>query len=847
MSATDRRSDNSKPSAWVVHKFGGSSVADAQCFERVARIIETPPFNAPARIAVVLSACKGVTDELLQLVALAERRDESWRTRLAALRARHAGIAAALLGAASADEYLAEFDRDSTDLAGVLQTTSVMRSAAQSVSDLTAGFGEIWSTRLFYRYLQQRAIRAGLQWIDARRCVTVEWGPLGPAVQWQQSREKLTGLIGAGATGPGQQTPVQQTLVITGFIATDPRGVQTTLGRNGSDFSASIFGALLDAAEIHIWTDVDGVLSADPRRVPDAQVIDSLSYNEAMELAYFGAKVIHPQTMAPAVGRDIPIWIRNTFAPQKPGTLICAVPHSSLPVKGITSIENVALVNLEGAGMIGVPGTAHRLFGALREEGISVILISQGSSEHSICCAIPQAQAARAKRVLDAAFGRELAEGQIQNVDVTPDLAILAVVGDGMAGMPGVSGKVFSALGNAHINVRAIAQGASERNISVVVDGSQATRALRAAHASFYLSPHTLSIGVIGPGTVGSVLLDQLMSQRERLAREFRIDLRVRGILRSKQMCLSEQGVALEKWREQLQTDSQPADLARFIEHVRVDYLPHTVLIDCTADSDIARQYRDWLAAGIHVVTPNKRANSSELSYYESLKAARRESGAHYLYETTVGAGLPVIQTLRDLRETGDEITRIEGIFSGTLAYLFNVYDGTTPFSAIVREAKQRGYTEPDPRDDLSGTDVARKLIILGREMGLKLEMSDVEVSSLVPSDLAAGSSEEFLAGLSRYDEPMRQRYEQARARGHVLRYIGAVFSDGRATVGLTELDARHAFANIALTDNVVRFATARYCDNPLIVQGPGAGPAVTAGGVFADLLRLATYLGARL
>jgi aspartokinase/homoserine dehydrogenase 1 len=845
MSATDRRSDLS----WVVHKFGGSSVADAQCFERVARIIESPAMlsssgtaNAHARVAVVLSACKGVTDELLELVALAERCDESWRARLSALRARHAGIATELLDAASASDYLTEFDRDCTDLVGALQTTSMMRSAAQSVTDLTAGFGEIWSTSLFYRYLRQRGVREVLQWIDSRRCITVEWGPLGPAVQWQQSREQLTELISGSASGSAQRT-----LVITGYIAADPRGVPTTLGRNGSDFSASIFGALLDAAEIHIWTDVDGVLSADPRRVPDAQVIDSLSYNEAMELAYFGAKVIHPQTMAPAVGRGIPIWIRNTFAPHKQGTLICAAPRSSLPVKGITSIENVALVNLEGAGMIGVPGTAHRLFGALREEGISVILISQGSSEHSICCAIPQAQAERAKGVLDAAFARELAEGQIQNVDVTPDLAILAVVGDGMAGMPGVSGKVFSALGNAQINVRAIAQGASERNISVVVDGSQATRALRAAHASFYLSPHTLSIGVIGPGTVGSVLLDQLMGQRARLAREFRIDLRIRGILRSEQMCLSNQSVALENWREQLQAGAQPADLARFVEHVRVDYLPHTVLIDCTADADIAGHYRDWLAAGIHIVTPNKRANSSELSYYESLKAARRESGAHYLYETTVGAGLPVIQTLRDLRETGDEITRIEGIFSGTLAYLFNVYDGTTPFSAIVREAKQRGYTEPDPRDDLSGTDVARKLIILGREMGLKLEMSDVAVSSLVPSDLAAGSPSEFLAGLSRYDEPMRQRYEQARGRGHVLRYVGAVSSDGRATVGLTELDARHAFANIALTDNVVRFATARYCDNPLIVQGPGAGPAVTAGGVFADLLRLATYLGARL
>jgi aspartokinase/homoserine dehydrogenase 1 len=844
MSAT--RSD---PSTWVVHKFGGSSVADARCFERVATIAETPSLLSAsrshvtaARVAIVLSACKGVTDELLQLVALAERQDQSWRARLLALRERHAGIAQELLEPKSAAHYLQAFDHDCADLTGVLQTTSLMRSAAQSVSDLTAGFGEIWSTRLFHRYLQQRGVRPALQWIDARRCVTVEWGPLGPAVLWQRSRAQLESLLGAQSVPPAAAT-----LTITGFIATDPHGVQTTLGRNGSDFSASIFGALLDAAEIHIWTDVDGVLSADPRRVPDAQVIDSLSYNEAMELAYFGAKVIHPQTMAPAVGRDIPIWIRNTFAPHKPGTLICAAPRSSLPVKGITSIENVALVNLEGAGMIGVPGTAHRLFGALREEGISVVLISQGSSEHSICCAIPQAQAARAKSVLDVAFGRELAEGQIQNVDVTPDLAILAVVGDGMAGMPGVSGKVFGALGNAHINVRAIAQGASERNISVVVDGAQATRALRAAHASFYLSPHTLSIGVIGPGTVGSVLLDQLAGERERLAREFKIDLRVRGILRSRQMCLSDQGIGLSDWRQQLAQHSQPADLTRFIEHVRVDYLPHTVLIDCTADGQVARQYRDWLAAGIHIVTPNKRANSSELSYYESLKAARRESGAHYLYETTVGAGLPVIQTLRDLKETGDQITRIEGIFSGTLAYLFNVYDGQTPFSAIVREAKQRGYTEPDPRDDLSGTDVARKLIILGREMGLKLEMSDVDIASLVPADLAAGSPAEFLAGLSRHDQPLRERFEQVRARGHVLRYVGAVGADGRATVGLTELDQRHAFANIALTDNVVRFATARYCDNPLIVQGPGAGPAVTAGGVFADLLRLATYLGARL
>ena len=823
-------------SAWVVHKFGGSSVADAECFRRVADILESQP---SPQLGVVLSACKGVTDVLLNLVLLAERQDGSYIEQLQGLRDRHAAIANTLLPAPAAAQWLARFDQDRADLTGILHTTSLMRSAAQNVRDLVAGYGEIWSTSLFAPYLaQRRGSEASVRWLDARRCVVVEWGPLGPGVQWDVSRQQLAGQLADGFAG---------TLVITGFIASTPQGIQTTLGRNGSDFSASVFGSLLDANAIHIWTDVDGVLSADPRRVPNAQVIDSLSYSEAMELAYFGAKVIHPQTMAPAIGRSIPIYIRNTFNPDGPGTLICATPDSPLLVKGITTIEGIALVHIEGAGMIGVPGTAHRLFGALREEGNSVILISQGSSEHSICCAIPQDQAERALRVVRAAFRRELDEGQIQSVDAALDLAISAVVGDGMAGKPGVSAKVFNALGAAAVNVRAIAQGASERNISVVVDGKHATRALRATHASFYLSPNTLSIGLIGPGTVGRVLLDQLATQQARLSREFKLDLRVRGIMASRRMLLSEQGVDLNDWREPLAQQAVAADLTRFIEHIRVDYLPHTVVIDCTADGEVAKHYRDWLELGIHVVTPNKKANSASMDYYDSLKVARRIGGSHYLYEGTVGAGLPVIQTLRDLRETGDEIDSIEGIFSGTLAYLFNVYDGSVPFSAIVNEAKQRGYTEPDPRDDLSGTDVARKLIILAREMGLRLEMSDVQVASLVPGDLANSSIDDFLAGLSTYDAGMQQRFAAAAAAGKVLRYVGRITSTGEATVGLVELDRKHAFANIALTDNVVRFATARYNKNALIVQGPGAGPEVTAGGVFADLLRLSAYLGARL
>ena len=820
---------------WIVHKFGGSSVADANCFRRVAAIVEA---SANRREAIVLSACRGVTDALLSLVSLAERPDGDFMRAIDALKSRHLGLAAELVCAASSAAYAAQMDRDCADIAGMLQTVRLIRSAPRAMRDVISGYGEIWSTRLFAPFLRERALISGdVSWVDARDVVIVEWGSLGPAVQWAASEQNLRGLVPADFTGR---------LIVTGFVATTTSGMQTTLGRNGSDFSGSIFGALLHAAEIIIWTDVDGVLSADPRLVPNAQVIDQLSYNEAMELAYFGAKVIHPQTMEPAVARDIPIYIRNTFAPDKRGTLICANPVSALKVKGITTIDPVALVNLEGAGMIGVPGTANRLFGALRDAGISVILISQGSSEHSICFAIPEAQAVRAEAAVRKAFDTELRDGQIQRVDVGLGLSILAVVGDGMAGAHGVAAKVFNSLGDAAISVRAIAQGASERNISVVVEGKGAAKALRAVHAAFYLSPNTLSIGLIGPGTVGRVLLAQLATQVERL-RALNLDLRVRGIAASKRMLLAESAIDLDHWPAQLAASGEPLDLERFANHCQADYIPHTVIIDCTASVEVAAQYRAWLGRGIHMVTPNKKANSGAFPYYRELQAARRAAGTHYLYEATVGAGLPVIQTLRDLRETGDDITRIEGIFSGTLAYLFNVFDGSESFSSIVRDAKLKGYTEPDPRDDLSGMDVARKLIILGREMGLTLEMSDVEVTGLVPPALVGVSVEEFMDRLPDFDADMAAVLDTAKQRGQVLRYVGRIDADGKATVALTHLDAKHAFANIALTDNVVRFATRRYCDNPLIVQGPGAGPEVTAGGVFSDLLRLSAYLGAHL
>jgi aspartokinase/homoserine dehydrogenase 1 len=821
---------------WRVHKFGGSSVADAACMQRVAAILEDDPRR---RLAVVLSACRGVTDALLGLVAAAEQQAIDVPERLAAIRQRHVDIADTLLSGEARQKYVEQLDKECVDISGALETVRLIRSAPAAVRDLVVGFGEIWSTRLFTPYLAARGRRPGdVRWVDARNVIRVEWGALGPAVRWPESRanaQKVT------------EPAVDETLIVTGFIARDPAGLQTTLGRNGSDFTASIVGSLLDSDEIVIWTDVDGVLSADPRLVPDATIIDSLSYEEAMELAYFGAKVIHPQTMAPAVAKEIPIWIRNTFAPENEGTLICAHPTSNHAVKGITSINGLALVNVEGAGMIGVPGTAQRLFGALREHGVSVVLISQASSEHSICFAIPQSEAERAAAVVRQTFSGELEQGQLQNVDVSTGCSILSVVGDGMAGTPGVAAKVFSSLASVGVNVRAIAQGSSERNISMVIDERQASKALGAVHSGFYLSPHTISIGLIGPGLVGGALLEQIAGQMARLSRDFRLDLRVRGIMSSDRMLLSDAAIPLDNWKHAL-ARADGRDVDRFEAHINTDRLPHAVIIDCSASAEVAECYPRWLAAGIHVVTPNKKANSGALALYAKLREARRQGGSHYLYEATVGAGLPIIQTLRDLRETGDEIRRIEGIFSGTLAYLFNVWTGAQPFSAVVRDAKANGFTEPDPRDDLSGMDVARKLIILGREMGMPLELKDVELEGLVPKSLSGCSTQEFMDRLPELDSVMLRRLEAARGRDRVLRYVASLdAATQKASVGLAELERTHPFANINLTDNIVRFVTGRYDRNPLVVQGPGAGPGVTAAGVFADLLRVCAYLGARL
>jgi len=816
-----------------IHKFGGSSLADADCVARVGDIVAGMDDD---RIGVVVSAMSGMTDKLIRLPLQAERHERGYRTELRAIGQRYEDTAKDLVAGAGLTALLDQWKQDADDIEALLQAVAAAEPAPQSTRDIVAGYGEIWSARLLAAHLEQKlGARRGGRWIDARDVVKVRHGELGPAVLWESSRAALATVIDEDFSG---------VVVITGFIASDEEDQQTTLGRNGSDFSAAIFASLTDAEELSIWTDVDGVMSADPKRVPEAQIIELLSYNEAMELAYFGAKVIHPQTLGPAIDNDIPVVIRNSFHPDHPGSRISAESRPAEQIKGITAVGGMALVNLEGAGMIGVPGTADRLFASLKNAGVSVTLISQASSEHSICIAVPAELAERATQLIAEAFAEELDSGQIQRIETTAAQSIVAVVGDGMAGTPGVAAKFFGNLGRAGINVRAIAQGSSERNISAVVDTVDVTRALRAVHSGFYLSAKTISIGLVGCGTVGGTFLDQLQRQAGRLRQEFDLDLRVRGIARSQRMLLADRRIDLGNWQDLLSSSATATDFAAFENHIHAEHLPHAVIVDCTADQGIADRYAGWLERGIHIVTPNKKAFSGDQDYYESLACCARRGNAHYLYETTVCAALPVIRTIRDVVDTGDRIRSVQGILSGTLAYLFNVYDGSVPFSQILVQARDSGFTEPDPRDDLSGMDVARKLTILARELGQSIEIGDFPVQNLIAQELRELPVDEFLRELSNYDHEMLALYKQAKDEGKKLRYVARLTEQGAASVGLEKIAADAPFSNVSSTDNMVQFITDRYATNPLVIQGPGAGPEVTAGGVFGDILKLATFLG---
>ncbi|MCD7457277.1 Homoserine dehydrogenase [Datura stramonium] len=829
--------------SWSVHKFGGTCVGNSERIRNVADVIIQDQSEGKL---VVVSAMSKVTDMMYDLIYKAQSRDDSYLTALDAVLEKHKLTAIDLLDGDELASFLSHIHHDINNLKAMLRAIYIAGHATESFTDFVAGHGELWSAQLLASVVRMTGVEC--KWMDTREVLVVNptsSNQVDP--DYVKSGERLENWYSKNPS---------MTIIATGFIASTPENIPTTLKRDGSDFSAAIMGALFKARQVTIWTDVDGVYSADPRKVSEAVILKKLSYQEAWEMSYFGANVLHPRTIVPVMQYDIPIVIKNIFNLAAPGTRICRSTDneyedgqtSVYPVKGFATIDKLALVNVEGTGMAGVPGIASEIFGAVKNVGANVIMISQASSEHSVCFAVPEKEVKAVADVLESKFGQALSSGRISQISVIPGCSILAAVGQRMASTSGVSATFFSALAKANINIRAIAQGCSEYNVTIVVKQEDCVRALRAVHSRFYLSRTTIAVGIVGPGLIGGTLLDQLKDQSASLKEKFNIDLRVMGIIGKDSMLLSGSGIDLSKWKELLSQKGEMADLNKFVQHVSEDYfIPNSVLVDCTADSHIASHYYDWLHRGIHVVTPNKKANSGPLDQYVKLRDLQRQSYTHYFYEATVGAGLPIISTLRGLLETGDKILQIEGIFSGTLSYIFNNFKGTKAFSQVVKEAKVAGYTEPDPRDDLSGTDVARKVIILARESGLDLELSDIPVQSLVPEPLrATASAEDFLLDLPKFDQELSKQRQEAEDEGEVLRYVGVVdVVNGKGAVELRRYNKEHPFAQLSGSDNIIAFTTERYCKQPLIVRGPGAGAEVTAGGIFSDILRLASYLGA--
>jgi aspartokinase/homoserine dehydrogenase 1 len=618
--------------------------------------------------ACVVSAIGGVTDLLTEAAHLAK--NSNYQAVFKKIKKKHFDIIESLLEKPFQERIKKVLLKDFEGLENIFKTIGMSKLFSENIKEVITGHGELWAAQILNELLKQEKMKA--QWINARDVLCLKSNTGSIRVAWEISEKKL------------QEKLInieEKIIVITGFVASTIEGVPTTLKRNGSDISASIFGNLLGASTISIWSDVDGIMSANPQYVPRAGVLKQVSYDEAMEMAYFGAKILHPHTLAPAMKKKIPIRIRNTSNQKHPGTLIGELSSKGNKIiKGLSNVNQLAVVNVEGTNMIGIPGMAHRVFGSLKEKGLSVVLISQASSEHSICFCVPYEQAKVAQKALEEEFYRELKEQRIGSVSAIGPCSIMAAVGENMNNTPGVASTFFRALGKANINVRAIAQGSSERNISAVIDQKDVKKAMKAVHAGFYLSPQTLSIGLIGPGLIGKAILNQLRDQKDLLKEKFDFDFRIRGICNSKSMLLDDDQIDLKYWEKNFKNDPRSINYDEFIKSIQTDEIPHTCLIDCTANNEMARSYPQWIKKGIHIITPNKKANSLEYSLYEEIKDLLVHKRVQYFYEATVGAGLPIISTLKDLIQTGDEVLSIEGVFSGTLSYIFNNFSEKKKF-----------------------------------------------------------------------------------------------------------------------------------------------------------------------
>jgi bifunctional aspartokinase / homoserine dehydrogenase 1 len=816
-----------------VLKFGGTSCGSTESISAVVGIIKDKlAKNQP--IAVVFSAMSGVTNTLLEAGRLAANGDSAWQEQLKMMEERHFVVVRALIDIKAQSKVFANIRTLINELDDLLRGVTLIREISPRTSDLIVSFGERLSTTLIFEILHAQGISCGF--LDARKVVRTNDNFGMAAVDFEITNRQIQEHFA--------KTKALQ--LITGFIGSTSKGETTTLGRGGSDYTGSIFGAALNAHEIEIWTDVDGMMTADPRKVRNAFTIPTISYSEAMELTHFGAKVIYPPSLQPAFAKNIPIRVLNTFNTSFEGTVVSReVQPSEYIITGISSLDNLALVNLQGSGMIGVAGVSAKLFSVLATNSISVILISQASSEHSICFAIDPKDAANVRQILENAFAKELQEGDLEGIDIQDSLSVIAIVGEGMKRHTGVSGKLFSVLGKNGINIVATAQGSSELNISVVIEKKDLSKALNVIHDTFFFSQtKTLNLFLIGgTGLIGRTLLEQIQGQEKFLTKYRALKINLVGVMNTRKMLIKEEGIHLDTWREELENEGRPSELWQFVESAKRLNLPNSVFADCTASKTTHHSYMGLFEANISVVTPNKVANSGPYEEYAQLHQTALKKGVKFLYETNVGAGLPVINTLQGLIASGDRFLKIEGVFSGTLSYIFNNFRKGTKFVDIVKEAKAKGYTEPDPRDDLSGLDVARKILILGREIGLRLEPEDINIAKLLPQNCEeAPTVEAFFEELEVSNSFFEKMVEEASAQQKVLRFI-ATLEEGKINIGVKAIDSGHPFYMMEGADNVIAFTTKRYSNRPLVIKGPGAGAEVTASGVFADIVSLGSYL----
>ncbi|WP_288377338.1 bifunctional aspartate kinase/homoserine dehydrogenase I [uncultured Chryseobacterium sp.] len=811
-----------------VLKFGGTSVAHSQNILLAEHIIKRESLKN--NIVVIVSALHGVTDQLIKAAEYASLQDESYSEIVQNLEEKHISLVKDLLPIPEQSSWLSFVKKHFNDIEDLCNGIAVLGELTDRIKDKIASYGEFLSSNIIAARLQQEKLDC--VWMNAAELIRTDSNFTSAKVDFHTTEKNILHFLHEN----------QNRIIIgPGFVARDEKNNATTLGRGGSDYTASIVAAAIHADELQIWTDVSGMMTADPRLASNAKPISEISYHEAMELSHFGAKVLYPPSIQPVMVKNIDLVIKNTFDPDAQGTLISHQLKTSDNEKqiavGISNMNNIALLTLEGSGMVGIPGISAKLFQCLSHEKINVILITQGSSEHSITIAIEAKEALRAEYSINSSFADDINLKRLYAVKIETGLSIVALVGESMKSRSGVSAKMFGCLGNNGINIRAIAQGSSERNISIVISEKDSKKAVNVLHEEFFESEiKQIHLYICGTGNVGSKLIQQIYDQNEYLKENFLINLRIAGISNSRYMLFSDRGISQEDYLSRDQ-QGEKASAKEFADEIIHRNLRNSVFVDVTASPDIPEVYESLLKRSVNIVACNKIAASSDLKKYKTLKNTARNHSCNFYFETNVGAGLPVIGTINDLIKSGDQIQSIQAVLSGTLNFVFNNYDGSRTFSEVVAQAQKEGYTEPDPRLDLSGTDVARKILILAREAGYPLQFEEIENIGFLPEECMQGSVDSFYEKLKQYEDHFKNLFNEAKNEGKILKYV-AKFEDGKAKVGLQHIAPDSDLFHLYGKDNIVIFKTLRYSEQPLVVKGAGAGADVTASGVFADIIR---------